>query len=102
MGNPTQGTAEVIIAKNRHGSLETVILQFVGKYTKFQDLDEGGFSAGNTGYDSGFPNANDNLSNLPPIDDGFTTLQSKGNNMNPIDNDLKNNKKADFDDEPPF
>jgi replicative DNA helicase len=102
MGNPTQGTAEVIIAKNRHGSLETVVLQFVGKYTKFQDLDEGGFSAGNTGYDSGFPNANDNLSNMPPIDDGFTTLQSKGNNMNPIDNDLKNNKSVDFDDEPPF
>ncbi len=99
MGNPTHGTAEVIIAKNRHGSLETVKLQFIGKYTKFQDLDEGGFSAGNTGYDSGFPNANDNLS---PIDDGFTTLQSKGNNMNPIDNDLKNNKSADFDDEPPF
>ncbi len=104
MGNPTQGTAEVIIAKNRHGSLETVILQFVGKYTKFQDIDEGAFSAGNTGYDSGFPNANDNLSNLPPIDDGFTTLQSKGNNMNPIDNDLKNNanKSTDFDNEPPF
>ncbi|AFM04765.1 replicative DNA helicase [Bernardetia litoralis DSM 6794] len=99
MGNPTQGTAEVIIAKNRHGSLETVTLQFVGKYTKFQDIDEGAFSAGNTGYDSGFPNANDNLS---PIDDGFTTLPSKGNNMNPIDNDLKNNKSADFDNEPPF
>jgi len=102
MGNPTHGTAEVIIAKNRHGSLETVTLQFVGKYTKFQDMDEAGFSAGNTGYDSGFPNANDSLSNMPPIDDGFTTLQSKGNNMNPIDNDLKNNKSADFDDEPPF
>lgn len=99
MGNPTHGTAEVIIAKNRHGSLETVKLQFVGKFTKFQDLDEAGFSQGNTGYDSGFPNANDNFN---PIDDGFTTLQSKGNNMNPIDNDLKNNKTTDFDDEPPF
>ncbi|WP_375562432.1 replicative DNA helicase [Bernardetia sp. OM2101] len=102
MGNPTQGTAEVIIAKNRHGSLETVVLQFVGKYTKFQDIDEGAFSPGNTGYDSGFPNANDNLSSMPPIDDGFTTLQSKGNNMNPIDDDLKNKKSVDFDDEPPF
>ena len=102
MGNPTHGTAEVIIAKNRHGSLETVKLQFVGKYTKFQDMDEASFAAGNTGYDSGFPNANDTLSNLPPIDDGFTTLQSKGNNMNPIDDDLKNKKSIDFDDEPPF
>ncbi len=103
MGNPTHGMAEVILAKNRHGSLETVKLQFVGKYTRFQDMDEAGFSAGNTGYDSGFPNANDNLSSMPPIDDGFTTLQSKGNNMNPIDDDLKNDKKSiDFDDEPPF
>lgn len=103
MGNPTHGTAEVIIAKNRHGSLETVKLQFIGKYTKFQDMDEAGFAQGNTGYDSGFPNAHDNLSSMPPIDDGFTTLQSKGNNMNPIDDDLKNNNKSvDFDDEPPF
>lgn len=100
-GNPTHGTAEVIIAKNRHGSLETVRLQFVGKYTKFQDLDEGGFSAGNTGYDSGFPNAHDNLSNMP-MDDGFTTLPSKGNNMK-IDDDLKNKQNnTDFGDEPPF
>ncbi len=101
MGNPTHGTAEVIIAKNRHGSLETVRLQFVGKYTKFQDLDEGGFSLGNTGYDSGFPNAHDNLSTMP-MDDGFTTLPSKGNNMK-IDDDLKNKQNnTDFGDEPPF
>src|SRR6478752_3744987 len=39
MGNPTAGTGEVIIAKHRNGSLENVILKFIGKFTKFADLD---------------------------------------------------------------
>jgi len=36
---PTRGRAEVIIAKNRHGSLETIKLRFIGQYAKFADLD---------------------------------------------------------------
>lgn len=36
---PTTNVGEVIIAKNRHGSLDTVQLKFIGKYTKFTDLD---------------------------------------------------------------
>ena len=39
MGNPTQGMGEVIIAKHRNGSLETVQLKFIGRFTKFADLD---------------------------------------------------------------
>ncbi len=38
-GMPTQGMAEVIIAKHRNGSLENVKLKFIGKYTKFSDYD---------------------------------------------------------------
>ncbi|MEQ9592740.1 MAG: replicative DNA helicase [Cyclobacteriaceae bacterium] len=38
-GMPTQGMAELIIAKNRNGSLENVKLKFIGKYTKFTDFD---------------------------------------------------------------
>jgi len=38
-GMPTQGMAEVIIAKHRNGSLENVKLKFIGKYTKFADYD---------------------------------------------------------------
>lgn len=38
-GMPTQGMAEVIIAKHRNGSLENVKLKFIGKYTKFTDFD---------------------------------------------------------------
>jgi replicative DNA helicase len=38
-GMPTQGIGEVIIAKHRNGSLENVQLKFIGKYTKFTDLE---------------------------------------------------------------
>ena len=38
-GIPTQGLAEVIVAKHRNGSLDTVRLKFIGKYTKFADFD---------------------------------------------------------------
>ncbi len=39
LGNPTKGLTEVIIAKHRNGSLDAVTLNFVGKYTKFTDVD---------------------------------------------------------------
>lgn len=46
-GMPTEGVGEVIIAKHRNGSLENVPLKFIGKYTKFADLDNvGGFDNG--------------------------------------------------------
>lgn len=38
-GNSVAGVGEVIVAKNRGGSLDTVQLRFIGKYTKFADLD---------------------------------------------------------------
>jgi replicative DNA helicase len=47
-GMPTQGTGEVIIAKHRNGSTGNVKLKFIGKYTKFADLDSP------SGYDNPF------------------------------------------------
>lgn len=38
-GNSVQGVGEVIIAKNRSGSLDVIQLRFIGKYTKFADFD---------------------------------------------------------------
>jgi replicative DNA helicase len=38
--NPTQGVGEVIIAKHRNGETGRVRLKFVGKYVKFQDLED--------------------------------------------------------------
>jgi len=43
-GMPTQGLAEVIIAKHRNGSLDSARLKFIGRFTKFSDF----------GGDSGF------------------------------------------------
>jgi len=39
-GLPTQGVGEVIIAKHRNGSIGSVKLKFIGKYTKFADFDD--------------------------------------------------------------
>ncbi|SOD82363.1 replicative DNA helicase [Spirosoma fluviale] len=38
-GNSTAGLGEVIIAKNRYGTLDTIQLRFINKFTKFCDLD---------------------------------------------------------------
>ncbi len=38
-GNSTEGLGEVIIAKNRAGTLDTIPLQFLGQFTKFANLD---------------------------------------------------------------
>ncbi|MCB0505514.1 MAG: replicative DNA helicase [Cyclobacteriaceae bacterium] len=38
-GMPTTGMGEVIIAKHRNGSLDNVKLKFIGKFTKFTDMD---------------------------------------------------------------
>lgn len=36
-GNSTAGKAEIIIAKNKDGELQTLDMEFIGKYTKFVD-----------------------------------------------------------------
>jgi replicative DNA helicase len=51
-GNSTKGMGEVIIAKHRNGSLESVWLRFIGQYTKFCDLDRPDFgSSGGDAFD---------------------------------------------------
>ena len=80
---PLQGIGEVIIAKNRHGKLENVQLKFIGKFTKFEDLDAS-ISATNDTYGSSFPTTG-------PSNSDFTiTIPSKAN------------KKDGGDDEMPF
>ena len=69
-GQPTTGTGEVIIAKHRNGGLDTVTLKFIGKYTRFCDLDGGSFGMGGM----------QSLGATPAGGDGMTiTLQSKAN-----------------------
>ena len=61
--SPTEGQAEFIVAKHRNGGLDNIRLKFLGKYGKFDNLDDFG-----TPFDE-FPSAmNDrNVTNdLPP------------------------------------
>lgn len=53
-GLPTAGTGEVIIAKHRNGSLENVKLKFIGRFTKFANLD-GSIMGGD--YGGNFPSS---------------------------------------------
>jgi replicative DNA helicase len=58
-GMPTSNVGEVIIAKHRNGSLETVPLKFIGRFTKFMDLDSdtGAMDSGAPGYSTTFPSS---------------------------------------------
>lgn len=49
-GESTNGMAEVIIAKNRSGSVDNVNLRFIGKYTRFAEFD--GFSVSAEDYEA--------------------------------------------------
>jgi replicative DNA helicase len=63
-GSSTKGMAEMIIAKNRSGSVDDVKLKFIGKYTRFAEFD--GFSVSADEYEERA---------------GFTVVGSKANNM---------------------
>jgi len=75
-GMPLAGTGEVIIAKHRNGKLENVQLKFIGKFTKFEDLDV----MSNDNYGNSFPQA-DNT-------DFTITMPSKANKPQSNDNDM--------------
>ena len=92
-GNPTAGVGEVIIAKNRSGTVDTVRLRFIGKYTKFTDLDgfytpiQDNFTDFNT--PKPFPTTN-SLENFeqggtPPNAGGSMTFGSKANQARNLD-----------------
>ncbi|MGD1839278.1 MAG: replicative DNA helicase [Thermonemataceae bacterium] len=94
MGNATTGLGEIIIAKHRNGSLDNVTLRFLGKYTKFVNLNEaynfGGVES--VAEPSSFPTtqipsefSGDNVNTI--------TIESKLN---------KNNKNDDLEENAPF
>ena len=42
-GQSLKGIAEVIMAKNRHGKLDTIRMKFTAEFAQFSDLEETGF-----------------------------------------------------------
>jgi len=102
-GNSIKGMAEVIFAKNRHGSTTTVPLKFIGEYTKFVDW-EGGSGL--------FPEFGNNMVSAAELEaeehggGGSTILKSsKMNVFDDFDNSSDSNvppNGADGPDEVPF
>ena len=83
-GNSTKGRAEVIIAKNRHGSLEDVPLRFIGQFAKFADLD----------YQEDNTNIYNASSGMAPAEDFLAPVQTKtiaSKNWDSGNNELKGN-----------
>jgi replicative DNA helicase len=80
-GNSVAGIGELIIAKNRAGSLDTVQLRFIGKYTKYCDLDAGDY--GGFGGDSlqSFTQIENPVANFE--NGGAKVMSSKMNNPMP-------------------
>lgn len=85
-GASTAGLGEVIIAKHRNGSLENVKLRFIGRYTKFTDLDAGlGYSSSQSseiGYSRKFTSS---ASGVGSFDSDQTLLRSSRANEGDID-----------------
>ncbi len=79
-GTPTQGMGEVIIAKHRNGSVGSVQLKFIGKYTKFADMD-----TPSSDYDNPFS--------------GMITRESR---LNTFDSDSAPSAPSPGDDDAPF
>ena len=86
-GASTAGVGEVIIAKHRNGSLENIKLRFIGRYTKFTDLDGGmGFQssqASEIGYSRKFTSG---ASGVNTFDTDQTLMRSSKANEGDIEN----------------
>jgi len=89
-GMPTTGSGELIIAKHRNGSLDSVNLKFIGKYTKFIES-EGETKFG--GFSDSYPSGGSEPSS------GTITFGSKMNDPSSEDKDSDKDKD---DDSTPF
>ncbi|MEZ4901529.1 MAG: replicative DNA helicase [Spirosomataceae bacterium] len=78
-GNSVQGIGEVIVAKNRSGSLDTIQLRFIGKYTKFTDLDGFYQATPSQGNHQGFLKGEHNVHSFDAPANG--TFKSKANDI---------------------
>lgn len=85
--SPTQGQAELIVAKHRNGGLENIRLKFIGNLGKFDNLDD---------FDSPFEfqskmnDGDDNpfvTKDLPSANEAFGSSMNDGSNMDE-DNDV--------------
>ncbi len=92
-GTPTQGQAEVIVAKHRNGALDNVRLRFIPHLAKFEDLDDN--DAG-----GGMPDA---LSANTSFDEEGNQTVTRPSKMNEDDDDaLPGTGDGEGEEPPPF
>ena len=105
-GNSTEGVGEVIIAKNRSGDVDTVKLKFIGKYTKFTDLD--GFYSPLPGQDNfgdfnmPKPMATNTIENIEKFSNPSPPSTNGGGNLGTVTLGSKANQPRNLDDEKDF
>jgi replicative DNA helicase len=92
-GMSTNNMAQILIAKNRHGSLDTINLKFIKSLVKFTNMDD---MDDNAPFDSGI-SPNRNFDGLPS-NTSYTVKSSKMNNSE--ENDNFNFSRNEIEDEP--
>lgn len=89
-GTPTKDMAEIMVAKHRNGATADIKAKFIGKFTKFEDYDEG------FGMNSPLPEG------LPP-EGNFRTMGSRMNDdKNPFPESNEDSSALEDDDNPLF
>jgi replicative DNA helicase len=64
-GQPSQGMAEIIVAKHRNGAIGDVRLRFKKEFARFEDYNE---------FDMGYDNSNDDIRQNTDFDSGVRTI----------------------------
>lgn len=88
--SPTAGQAEFIVAKHRNGGLDNIRLKFLGKYGKFDNLDEDVISFGDVNSEGVFSSAINEAAggfktnNLPSAQDVFGSFGSSNDDDVPF------------------
>jgi len=97
-GNPTGGTGEVLIAKHRNGALKDVKLRFIGKFTKFENLEGDSFNYSPSNNGNGQAKATNSFISSK-VNNPASFPETNNNKPNTFNN---NSSLSKLDDEPPF
>jgi replicative DNA helicase len=100
-GMPSEGLAELIIAKNRAGTTEDIRLQFVGKFTKFCNIGEG-YSADMNSYTNASLSKEGGISSFENQGNSNVFFKSFTSKLNPEEGIDDDKEDTDLDNLVPF
>ena len=87
-GNSNEGVGEIIIAKHRNGDLRNVRLRFLGKYARFDNIDNYSEEILPTHTISSSMNSNESFDNQGSNSGTSYTIPSKMNSFDKLDTDF--------------